>query len=212
MVGADAGRRGHAAAGGDRDRGSRRSSRRGNRGPPGTPAGAGTTAGAGTGTAATIASGGIEPTAEGTAPELHGHDAGCRPTGDDRDGTDHGPHGTGAARARITATSTVAGSGSSPRRAAAVADGPSCAGTSVGKPIESASRASVAGDYRTMTVGNGDEARRGYYGIAYTLRAQGKPAEALRNLDGYVGRFSKGAELDDVLWMRIKIPCRAQVD
>ena len=49
------------------------------------------------------------------------------------------------------------------------------------------------------------------YGIA-RLQALtlGKTDDALRSIDAYVRRFPRGAEIEDALWLRLRIECRTQ--
>jgi hypothetical protein len=152
--------------------------------------------------AGTIKSGAIETTDRGTGPELRDHDPVVPTTSDDRVRSD-GDGGSGGRR------TTQAGSALDPRPVTTTQKLPR---TQVSPPYD----VGVTGDaalaiYRNMMSGNGDEARRGYYGVAYLLWKARRTGEALRQLDAYVTRFEKGAELDDVLWLRIKLAC-ATVD
>ena len=65
--------------------------------------------------------------------------------------------------------------------------------------------------YRAMSRQSGDEGARGLYGVAWTQVREGK-RDARRSLDLYVQRFPKGAELDDVLWLRLRVLCLEKID
>jgi hypothetical protein len=67
-------------------------------------------------------------------------------------------------------------------------------------------------EYQKMSIKTGDEGSQGLYGLARAQMAAGRRSEALRNLDRYVQRFSRGAELEDVLWLRLRILCLETID
>jgi len=154
----------------------------------------------------TIASGRIETTTSGVAPELHGHDTVVPPTGAERDrhgGSDHAgasAHGDRDGAGSGSATGARPESKQAALRRMAVAPP-----KDVGATGEDALKL-----YIGMAGETGETRRQGFYGAAYTNRALGRPVEALRMLDAL--KDSKGAELDDVLWLRIQILCRTQVD
>jgi hypothetical protein len=164
------------------------------------------TGGAGTGTGGTIASGELATTPDLDTPGLHGREAGVPPP-DDRPRTGAG---SGSSGRHGSGSSTGAGSALDPQPISKTAE---LGRTSVAKPMD----VGVTGDealviYRKMMGGNTEEVLRGYYGAAHVLRSQGKTGEALKFLDGYADRNPMGADIDDVLWMRIQILCKRQVD
>ncbi len=68
--------------------------------------------------------------------------------------------------------------------------------------------------YRNLASGEkGAAAARGLYGMARVQHLSlGKNSEALRNLEQYVKRFPNGAELEAVLWLRLRILCLRRFD
>jgi hypothetical protein len=66
---------------------------------------------------------------------------------------------------------------------------------------------------RLATDDKGASASGGLYGMARVQHlALGQDADALRTLGAYVKRFPDGAELEAVLWLRLRILCRAGID
>ncbi|MCE9576310.1 MAG: FecR family protein [Deltaproteobacteria bacterium] len=66
---------------------------------------------------------------------------------------------------------------------------------------------------RLATDDKGAQASGGLYGMARVQSlALGQSAEALRTLGAYVKRFPDGAELEAVLWLRLRILCRGGID
>jgi len=67
--------------------------------------------------------------------------------------------------------------------------------------------------YRRMATEAGATGAAGLYGLARTQAMDpGASADALRNLDRYVERFPRGAELDAVYWLRLRVLCLRRVD
>ncbi len=66
---------------------------------------------------------------------------------------------------------------------------------------------------RTAAISRGADAAAATWGLARTqATALGKDADALRTLDGYVSRFPSGAETEAVLWLRLRLLCKRQLD
>jgi len=58
----------------------------------------------------------------------------------------------------------------------------------------------------------GTEAASALYDLARTQHVElGRPADALRSLDAYLTRFPRGAEIEDVMWLRLRILCRGPI-
>ncbi|MEZ4401845.1 MAG: FecR domain-containing protein [Kofleriaceae bacterium] len=71
----------------------------------------------------------------------------------------------------------------------------------------------VIGSFQRASVTNrGAAAAAATWGLARAQWSAGRSADALRSLDGYLRRFPSGAELDDVLWLRLRLRCRASFD
>ncbi len=70
--------------------------------------------------------------------------------------------------------------------------------------------AQLAAYQRALTEGKGAAAAAALYGMAVVQhRGLGRDTDALRSLDAYLRRFASGEERADVLWLRIRILCRA---
>ena len=93
---------------------------------------------------------------------------------------------------------------------AAIAAQPVTAASDVGTTDPSA----ALDRYRRLaTDDKGASASGGLYGMARIQGLSlGQGAEALRTLAAYVRRFPDGAELEAVLWLRLRILCRGGID
>ncbi len=71
-----------------------------------------------------------------------------------------------------------------------------------------------AAELRTLVAASrGAEAATALYGLARTQHVElGRHGDALRSLDAYLTRFPSGAELEAVLWLRLRILCRGTID
>lgn len=66
---------------------------------------------------------------------------------------------------------------------------------------------------RTAATARGADAAAALWALAHTqAMALGKDGEALRSLDAYVRRFPSGAETESVLWLRLRLLCRRNLD
>lgn len=101
----------------------------------------------------------------------------------------------------------VAGSGDAGDLGAAIRRQPVAAGIALGSATPAAALAML----RQRVTAHGEEAAAALYGMA-RLQALtlGKTDDALRSIDAYVRRFPRGAEIEDALWLRVRIECRTQ--
>lgn len=61
-------------------------------------------------------------------------------------------------------------------------------------------------NYQELVKKTGKEGAKGLYGLAYHDK------KSVRMHDSYVRRFPEGDELDDVLWLRLRVLCREKFD
>ena len=80
-----------------------------------------------------------------------------------------------------------------------------------GIAVDAAGPNAALATLRQRVGAHGEEAAAALYGIA-RLQALtlGKTDDALRSIDAYVRRFPRGAEIEDALWLRLRIECRTQ--
>jgi hypothetical protein len=66
--------------------------------------------------------------------------------------------------------------------------------------------------YQKMSRESGATGAQGLYGLARAQALGGRDSDALRNLERYIERFPRGAELDAVHWLRLRVLCLRRVD
>jgi hypothetical protein len=83
--------------------------------------------------------------------------------------------------------------------------------------VRAAASTGVQGDgalavYQKMSRESGATGAQGLYGLARAQALGGRESDALRNLERYIERFPRGAELDAVHWLRLRVLCLRRID
>jgi len=70
----------------------------------------------------------------------------------------------------------------------------------------------LAAYQRQLLTSRGDAASSALWGLARAQWSQGKSADAVKSLDGYLRRFTSGNEADAVRWLRLRLLCARAFD
>ncbi len=80
-----------------------------------------------------------------------------------------------------------------------------------GIDVDAAGPNAALATLRQRVGAHGEAAAAALYGMArLQALSLGKTDDALRSIDAYVRRFPRGAEIEDALWLRLRIECRTQ--